>query len=39
MDLVILIMIPLLMVAADLLPPTSWLARALDSLSDSSGGE
>jgi hypothetical protein len=37
MAVVVLIVVPLLMVAADLLPPTSWLARALDALSDSSG--
>jgi hypothetical protein len=35
--LIVLIVIPILMVAADLLPPTCWLARALDALSDSSG--
>lgn len=34
MAIIILVVLPLLLVAADWLPPRSWLARALDSLSD-----
>lgn len=37
--LVVLIAIPALVAMADLLPPACWLARALDSLSDSCGAE